>query len=59
MVKGLRGGELDLQNGVAEPSELGDHGGDAGSGAGGGEKEVCLRAAEAGQKVTLRDEGGF
>ena len=48
MVDRFGGGEVDLQDGVAEPGELRDEGGDAGSGARGGEMEVGLRAAEAG-----------
>jgi len=48
VVEGFGGGEVDLHDGFAEPGELGDHGGDARSGAGGGENEVCRRVAEAG-----------
>lgn len=48
MVDRFGGGEVDLQDGFAEPGELRDEGGDAGSGARGGEMEVGLRAAEAG-----------
>ena len=48
MVDRFGGGEVDLQDGVAELGELRDEGGDAGSGARGGEMEVGLRAAEAG-----------
>ena len=48
MIERFGGGEVDLQDGVAEPGELRDEGGDAGSGARGGEMEVGLRAAEAG-----------
>ena len=48
MVDRFGGGEVDLQDGVAEPRKLRDESGDAGSGARGGEMEVGLRAAEAG-----------
>lgn len=48
MVEGFAGGEVDLEDGFAEPVELRDDRGDSSSGAGGSEMEIGFGAAEAG-----------
>ena len=48
VVERFRRGEADLEDRFAEPGELGDERGDAGSGSGSREVEVGLGAAEAG-----------